>query len=118
MTLNLTDDEARALAKHLRQAIDYDPYPLAPPASSSSGRVNSRGSGLCCHIAMEDNKGGMKPYCGPPMMLGNAAAARVCFVVGCLGCRRRVEPDPAEMAKRHGVEVMLSFYYKKMAEGD
>jgi hypothetical protein len=29
MTLDLTDDEARALTKHLRQAIDYDPYPLA-----------------------------------------------------------------------------------------
>jgi hypothetical protein len=30
MTLDLTDDEARALAKHLRQALDYDPYPFAP----------------------------------------------------------------------------------------
>jgi hypothetical protein len=30
MTLDLTDDEAAALAKHLRQALDYDPYPLAP----------------------------------------------------------------------------------------
>ena len=30
MTLDLTDDEARALTKHLRQSIDYDPYPLAP----------------------------------------------------------------------------------------
>jgi hypothetical protein len=30
MTLDLTDDEARALAKHLRQVLDYDPYPLAP----------------------------------------------------------------------------------------
>jgi len=30
MTLDLTEDEARALAKHLRQALDHDPYPLAP----------------------------------------------------------------------------------------
>jgi len=30
MTLDLTDEEAAARAKHLRQAIDYDPYPLAP----------------------------------------------------------------------------------------
>ena len=30
VTLDLTDDEARGLAKHLRQAIDYDPYPLGP----------------------------------------------------------------------------------------
>ena len=30
MTLDLTEDEARALAKPLRQALDYDPYPFAP----------------------------------------------------------------------------------------
>jgi len=28
--LDLTHDEARALAKRRRQAMDYDPYPLAP----------------------------------------------------------------------------------------
>jgi hypothetical protein len=26
MTLDLTDDEASALAKHLRRALDRDPY--------------------------------------------------------------------------------------------
>jgi hypothetical protein len=30
MTLDLTDDEAAALAKHLRHAIEYDPFPYAP----------------------------------------------------------------------------------------
>ena len=30
MMLDLTDDEARALAKHLRQTIDYARFPLAP----------------------------------------------------------------------------------------
>ena len=30
MTLDLTDEEATALAKHLRHALDYDPFPLAP----------------------------------------------------------------------------------------
>jgi hypothetical protein len=30
MTRDLTEEEAAALTKHLRQAIDYDPYPLAP----------------------------------------------------------------------------------------
>ena len=30
MTLDLTDEESTALAKHLRHALDYDPYPLAP----------------------------------------------------------------------------------------
>jgi hypothetical protein len=30
MTLDLTDEEARALAKHLRQALDYACYSYAP----------------------------------------------------------------------------------------
>lgn len=30
MTLDLTDDEAAALKKHLRRTIEDDPYPLAP----------------------------------------------------------------------------------------
>jgi hypothetical protein len=30
MTLDLTDEEAAALTKHLREAIEYARYPLAP----------------------------------------------------------------------------------------
>jgi len=30
MILDLSDDEARALAKHLQQALDYTRFPLAP----------------------------------------------------------------------------------------
>jgi hypothetical protein len=30
MTLDLTDEEATALARYPRQKFDYDPYPLAP----------------------------------------------------------------------------------------
>jgi hypothetical protein len=30
MTLNLTEDETRALVAHLRQAIEYDPFPPTP----------------------------------------------------------------------------------------
>jgi hypothetical protein len=30
MTFDLTDEEAAALLRHLRQAIDYDPSPWAP----------------------------------------------------------------------------------------
>jgi hypothetical protein len=41
-------------------------------------------------------------YHGPPMTLGNAAAARVRLIVWCLDCHRQVEPDPAEMAQRYG----------------
>jgi hypothetical protein len=41
-------------------------------------------------------------YTGPPMTLGNAAAARVRLIVWCKNCRYRIEPDQAEMAARHG----------------
>ena len=47
----------------------------------------------------------MKAYTGPPMTLGNAAAARVTLIVWCKSCRRRVEPDPSEMAERYGAEM-------------
>ena len=38
------------------------------------------------------------------MTLGNAAAARVRFIVWCIECRYQTEPDPAEMARRYGPE--------------
>jgi hypothetical protein len=49
----------------------------------------------------------MKPYRGPPMTLGNAAAAGVRLVVWCRDCGRQVEPDPAEMAERYGAETTI-----------
>jgi len=39
---------------------------------------------------------------GPPMTLGGAAAAGVRLIVWCRGCGHRVEPDPAEQARRYG----------------
>jgi hypothetical protein len=36
------------------------------------------------------------------MTLGAAAAAGVRLIVWCKECRHRVEPDPAEMARRYG----------------
>jgi hypothetical protein len=30
MTLDLTDDETAALVAHLKHALEYDPFPLAP----------------------------------------------------------------------------------------
>jgi hypothetical protein len=46
----------------------------------------------------------MKPYLGPPMTLGNAAAAaaQVRLIVWCLDCRHKVEPDPVEQTQRLG----------------
>jgi Domain of unknown function (DUF6471) len=46
-------------------------------------------------------------YSGPPMTLGNAAAARVRLIVWCTDCRHQVEPDPAEMAERHDAETTV-----------
>jgi hypothetical protein len=42
---------------------------------------------------------------GPPMTLGNAAAARVRLIVWCKECQHQVEPNPAEMAARYGAET-------------
>jgi hypothetical protein len=39
--------------------------------------------------------------------LGNAAAARVRLIVWCKDCQHQVEPDPAEMAVRYGVETTV-----------
>jgi Zn finger protein HypA/HybF involved in hydrogenase expression len=45
----------------------------------------------------------MNAYHGPPMTLGNAAAAHVRLIVWCLDCHHQVEPDPAEMAAETSV---------------
>jgi hypothetical protein len=44
---------------------------------------------------------------GPPMTLGNAAAARVRLIVWCKACGHRAEPDPAEIAQRYGAKTVL-----------
>jgi hypothetical protein len=49
----------------------------------------------------------MKPYRGPPMTLGVAAASQVRLIVWCKECRHQVEPDPAEMASRYGAETAV-----------
>ena len=49
----------------------------------------------------------MKPYRGPPMTLGSAAAARVRLIVWCKDCGHRVEPDAAEMAERYGADTTV-----------
>jgi hypothetical protein len=47
----------------------------------------------------------MKFELGPPMTLGNAAAARVRLIVWYKECQHQVEPDPAEMAARYGANT-------------
>jgi hypothetical protein len=41
------------------------------------------------------------------MTLGNAAAACVRIIVWRKSCEHQVEPDPAEMAARHGDETTV-----------
>jgi hypothetical protein len=47
----------------------------------------------------------MKSETGPPMTLGDAAAAGVRLIVWCKECQHQVEPYPAEMAARYGAET-------------
>jgi hypothetical protein len=56
----------------------------------------------------------MKPYRGPPMTLGNAAAAGVRLVVWCRDCGRQVEPDPGEMVERYGAETTVHDWHARL----
>jgi hypothetical protein len=53
-------------------------------------------------------------YHGPPMTLGNAAAARVRLIVWCLDCHHQVEPDPAEMAERYSAEMTIPDWHERL----
>ena len=59
----------------------------------------------------------MSRYSGPPMTLGNAAAARVRLIVWCLDCQHQVEPDPVEMAERYGAEMTVPDWHKRLVCG-
>ena len=56
----------------------------------------------------------MNAHRGPPMTLGNAAAAHVRLIVWCLDCRHQAEPDPAEMAELHGGETTVPDWHKRL----
>jgi hypothetical protein len=56
----------------------------------------------------------MKAYSGPPMTLGNAAAAHVRLIVWCKGCGHKGEPAPAEMAERYGPETTVPDWSKRL----
>jgi hypothetical protein len=56
----------------------------------------------------------MKAYSGPPMTLGNAAAACVRLIVWCRDCGHQVEPEPAEMASRYGPETSVLDWSKRL----
>ena len=56
----------------------------------------------------------MNAYHGPPMTLGNAAAAQVRLIVWCLDCRHQVEPDPAEMAEGYGGDMTVPDWHARL----
>jgi hypothetical protein len=56
----------------------------------------------------------MNSYNGPPMTLGNAAAAGVRLIVWCQECGRQVEPDPAEMVRRYGAEMPVPEWHSRL----
>jgi hypothetical protein len=60
----------------------------------------------------------MNAYSGPPMTLGNAAAAHVRLIVWCLDCLHQTEPDPAEMAERYGAEMTVPDWQKRLVCGE
>jgi hypothetical protein len=53
----------------------------------------------------------MRSEQGPPMTLENAAAAHVRLIVWCKACGHQVEPDPAEMAGKHGADSLPSDHF-------
>jgi hypothetical protein len=57
----------------------------------------------------------VKPYRGPPMTLGNAAAAGVRLIVWCRECGHPVEPDPGEMAARYGAETAVPDWHARLS---
>jgi Zn finger protein HypA/HybF involved in hydrogenase expression len=56
----------------------------------------------------------VKSQPGPPMTLGNAAAAHVRLIVWCKECQHQVEPDPGEMAERYGAEVTVPDWRERL----
>jgi hypothetical protein len=58
--------------------------------------------------------GFMRSAPGPPMTLGNAAAARVRLIVWCKACGHRVEPDAAEMAERYGADTTVPKWRERL----
>jgi len=56
----------------------------------------------------------MKSEPGPPMTLGNAAAAHVRLIVWCRDCGHQVEPDPAEHSRRYGAELTVLEWREKL----
>jgi hypothetical protein len=120
MNLDLTDEEAAALIRELHDIVENDHYPfshrirvlrdilaklrpepvhepLPPPKVYAPPRFVSgrrrRGQAFFPGLQALAISHVMKSTPGPPMTLGNAAAARVRLIVWCRACQHNVEPD-------------------------
>jgi Zn finger protein HypA/HybF involved in hydrogenase expression len=51
------------------------------------------------------------------MTLGNASAGRVRLIVWCLDCQHQIEPDPSDMAARHGAETTVPDWHSRLVCG-
>jgi hypothetical protein len=56
----------------------------------------------------------MKSRPGPPMTLGNAAAALVQLIVWCKACGHRAEPDAAGTAHRYGADTAVPEWRERL----
>jgi hypothetical protein len=60
----------------------------------------------------------MKSQLGPPMTLGDAAAARVLRIVWCKACGHRVTPDPTKIAERYDAETAVPAWRERLVCSD
>ena len=114
MRHDLTDEEAQALVRVLREGVQTwgDLGPVEAGAGPTGGfistsRLRAAEQGAIPPTVMRSNP-------GPPATLGTTAAARARIVVWCRDCRHRVEPDPAEMARRYGAETSVLDWHKRL----
>lgn len=107
MILDLTDEEAKALAKHLRDTIDYARYPFAPrldPLKAILAKLEPPAPRpeppppLTAGAAPSVGRGRRRRwgrYRGPPMTLGNAATASARLLVWRPDCRLTEPAQPS-----------------------
>jgi hypothetical protein len=56
----------------------------------------------------------LSSYSGPPATLGSTAAAHMRLIVRCGDYRHQVEPDPGELAERHGAEMTVPDWRERL----
>src|SRR5580704_14648634 len=118
MHLDLTDEEAAALTKHLRQALDYHRYPLAPrldPLKAKPEPLPPQRPGMGPRVAASLRSTAFpvitvsrRPRCGKkPVRSGNLSYAPCARSVP--GSHRRPDRKSTAQHTPTGTESPLSF---------